>query len=110
MSTIKIGDIVVLIDQVQAGDEDGFVVLADVPDNSKTIPVKRVSDGEYQCLPIDFLKKKPALVKGRFYKTLAGRILFHPTDVVRAAKYGFTTSMETHDKYISNEIEVEVNL
>lgn len=45
-------------DQITDLDREGFEVLSEKPDHTGCIPVRRVSDGEYNCFPIIALVKK----------------------------------------------------
>jgi len=101
----------------QAADKGGFKVLSNVPDKSGTIPVQRVSDGEYACLPTEAIESRTRKIQGRFWRTNFGTVYFAVKNPVVAANVGFRAqgfcedrpSMRHFHSFVSDYVEVEVN-
>jgi hypothetical protein len=54
----------------------GFEVLAIEEDDDGTIPVKRIVDGQYACLPTWSLTTEPTMVTGSFFINAQGKLRF----------------------------------
>jgi len=73
---------------IEEEDKQGFKLLAIEPDKQGTLPVVRVSDGDYQCLPAEYLTIDTTIT-GRFGKLLNGQVTFVPANPIKSARFGF---------------------
>lgn len=100
----------------QEADKSGFKVLSNVPDKSGTIPVQRVSDSEYACLPIEAIESRTRKIRGKFWKTTFGTVYFAVKNPLQATAIGFKAqgfcedplSMRHFKSFVSDYVEVEV--
>jgi len=117
-SNINLNDIVFIKSGYDTQPEDikGFKVLGNVPDKSGTIPVQRVSDSEYACLPIEALESRTRKIRGKFWKTTFGTVYFAVEKPLYAATIGFRSqgfcddkiSMRHFETFVSDYVEVEL--
>lgn len=91
---------------IEKEDKQGFKLLATEPDKQGTLPVVRVSDGDYQCLPAEYLIID-VKITGQFGKLLNGRVVFVPAEPIMAAKFGFyaDTTNNPVQQWVSEEIQ-----
>jgi hypothetical protein len=66
----------VLIEGPMEEDCLGFEVLATEEDIDGTIPVKRIVDGQYACLPTWSLTEEATMVTGSFFINAHGKLRF----------------------------------
>lgn len=84
----KVGEKVYLITQELVNsaekelDAQGFIVLCSEPDLDDTIPVKRVSDGQYACLPTWVLADLSSKLTGSFIMDSSGKFTFKHVQIL----------------------------
>lgn len=113
MSNFELGEVVYFdgkqVENIEPEDQAGFILLAVHADKSGTVPVKRVSDGDFQCLPLAYLKKAPTIVKGRFFMTQSGKVHFKATDdFISNLWFSMDIEADPFKTWVSNEVEFEV--
>ena len=101
----------------QPADKRGFKVLCNVPDSSGTIPVQRLTDNEYACLPISALEKRDRKLKGRFWQRMDGVVFFAVEDPIKAAKLRFIAQGQStaperikgFERFVTETVEINVD-
>ena len=63
-------------------DAQGFIVLCSEPDLDDTIPTKRVSDGQYACLPTFVLADFSSTLTGSFVMDSQGKVTFKHVQIL----------------------------
>jgi hypothetical protein len=118
VTAFSVNDIVFIRDDFKTAPADamGFRVICNTPDHSGTIPVQRLDDDEYACLPVEALETRDRKIKGRFWKRVDGATFFAVEDPIKAANYGFigqgqSTSpraIRGFDYFITDTVEINI--